>query len=64
VPVDGGLVAELDRPRDERHAEVVGCDVVDDADGDSGRHTVSMTHRRERSGRGGPVRVPSMLLAF
>ena len=45
LAVDGDLVAELDWPRHERHAEVVPGEVVD-ADGDPRQHVKGMTQTR------------------
>jgi hypothetical protein len=45
VPLDGNLVADLDRERLQRPAEVIGCDVVEHLDGNPGEHPGSMTKR-------------------
>src|SRR5262245_37746702 len=43
VALDGDFITQLDRPRHQRHAEVVGGEVVEHADGDPGQHHDSMT---------------------
>ena len=48
LALDSDLVAKLDWPRRQRHAEVVGGGVVKDADGDPGQHRDSMTDSRRR----------------